>query len=199
LFIDYHIVPELYFPNGCMAASGTFLNWIVRNWARGEVEKASTAGLSIHQWLDRRAVEVPVEGDLLFLPYMLGEKTPLMDPHARGTLIGLGLHHDLRHICVCHLVPRLSRLHRPQLIDRLRNPQPHALPVDIAFSEHFIRLGRSFNIGRIAVVGDHERSAAPDVDVGDHSNALIASTSAVPAGNTSHTKKSRLAIGMHER
>ena len=98
LFIDYHIVPGLFFPNGCMAASGTFLNWIVRNWAGGEMEAARNAGLSIYQWLDRRAMELPVEGDLLFLPYVLGEKTPLMDPHARGTLIGLGLHHDLRHV-----------------------------------------------------------------------------------------------------
>jgi xylulokinase len=98
LFIDYHIVPGLYFPNGCMAASGTFLNWIVRNWAGGEMEAARSGGLSIHQWLDRRAMEIPLEGDLLFLPYVLGEKTPLMDPHARGTLIGLGLHHDLRHV-----------------------------------------------------------------------------------------------------
>jgi xylulokinase len=98
LFIDYHIVPGLYFPNGCMAASGTFLNWIVRNWAGGEVEAARAAGLTIHQWLDRRAMEVPADGELLFLPYVLGEKTPLMDPHARGTLIGLGLHHDLRHV-----------------------------------------------------------------------------------------------------
>jgi xylulokinase len=98
LFIDYHIVPGLYFPNGCMAASGTFLNWIVRNWAGGELEAARGAGLSIHQWLDRRAMDLPVDGDLLFLPYVLGEKTPLMDPHARGTLVGLGLHHDLRHV-----------------------------------------------------------------------------------------------------
>jgi xylulokinase len=98
LFIDYHIVPGLYFPNGCMAASGTFLNWIVRNWAGGEMEAARDAGMSIHQWLDRRATDLPVDGDLLFLPYVLGEKTPLMDPHARGTLIGLGLHHDLRHV-----------------------------------------------------------------------------------------------------
>ena len=98
LFIDYHIVPGLYFPNGCMAASGTFLNWIVRNWAGGEIDAARTAGLSIHQWLDCKAADVPPESDLLFLPYMLGEKTPLMDPHARGTLIGLGLHHDLRHV-----------------------------------------------------------------------------------------------------
>jgi xylulokinase len=98
LFIDHHIVPGLYFPNGCMAASGTFLNWIVRNWAGGEVGAARAAGLSIHQWLDRKAAGVPPDSDLLFLPYVLGEKTPLMDPHARGTLVGLGLHHDLRHV-----------------------------------------------------------------------------------------------------
>jgi xylulokinase len=98
LFIDYHIVPGLYFPNGCMAASGTFLNWIVRNWAGGEIEAAGAAGLSIHQWLDRKAADVLPDSDLLFLPYVLGEKTPLMDPHARGTLVGLGLHHDLRHV-----------------------------------------------------------------------------------------------------
>jgi xylulokinase len=34
----------------------------------------------------------------LFLPYVLGEKTPLMDPYARGTLVGLGLHHTLADI-----------------------------------------------------------------------------------------------------
>jgi xylulokinase len=54
--------------------------------------------MSTHQWLDRKAAEVAPDNDLLFLPYVLGEKTPLMDPHARGTLVGLGLHHDLRHI-----------------------------------------------------------------------------------------------------
>jgi xylulokinase len=103
LFIDYHLVPGLYFPNGCMAASGTFLNWIVRNWAGGELEKARAVGLSIHRWLDRQAAEVRQESDLLFLPYVLGEKTPLMDPHARGTLVGLGLHHDLRHMWLAAL------------------------------------------------------------------------------------------------
>jgi xylulokinase len=98
LFIDYQIVPGLYFPNGCMAASGTLLNWIARNWAGGEIEAARAAGLSAHQWLDRLAGDVGPENDLLFLPYLLGEKTPLMDSHARGTLVGLGLHHDLRHV-----------------------------------------------------------------------------------------------------
>jgi xylulokinase len=93
LYIDHHIVPGLFFSNGCMAAGGNLLNWIIRNWAGGEVLAADNAGLTPHQWLDRMAT--PVETELLFLPYILGEKTPLMDPYARGTIIGLGLHHTL--------------------------------------------------------------------------------------------------------
>ena len=96
LFMDFHIVPGLYFPNGCMAAGGNLLNWILANLAGGEAAKAAEARLSPHQWLDNAA-----EGsrsELLFLPYILGEKTPLMDPHARGTLVGLGLHHGVADI-----------------------------------------------------------------------------------------------------
>lgn len=98
LFLDYHIVPGLYFPNGCMASSGSFLNWVVKNWAGGEMEAARAAGLSIHQWLDRRTAGIDAASSVLFLPYFLGEKTPLNDPHARGTLVGLGLNHDIRHV-----------------------------------------------------------------------------------------------------
>jgi xylulokinase len=35
---------------------------------------------------------------VVLLPYFLGEKTPLHDPHARGTIMGLGLHHRLAHV-----------------------------------------------------------------------------------------------------
>lgn len=96
LFMDYHIVPGLYFPNGCMAAGGNLLNWIIANFGEAEAEKASAAGISPHQWLDSKASDR--QSDLLLLPYILGEKTPLMDPHARGTLIGLGLHHTIGDI-----------------------------------------------------------------------------------------------------
>lgn len=99
LFIDYHIIPGLYFSNGCTATSGSLLNWIVRELAGGEQQAAKAAGLKIHAWLDRLASEVPAGAEgLVLLPYFLGEKTPLQDPHARGTLIGLGLHHRLAHI-----------------------------------------------------------------------------------------------------
>lgn len=96
LFMDYHIVPGLYFPNGCMAAGGNLLNWIIANLAGGEGAKAAEAQMSLHRWLDKAAERTQTE--VLFLPYILGEKTPLMDPHARGTLVGLGLHHSLADI-----------------------------------------------------------------------------------------------------
>ena len=99
LFIDYHIVPGLYFSNGCMAASGSVLNWIVKQFCNAEQTAAEAAGESVYVYLDRLAADVPAGAEgVILLPYFLGEKTPLHDPHARGTLVGLGLHHQLAHI-----------------------------------------------------------------------------------------------------
>jgi xylulokinase len=91
LFIDHHIVPDLYFSNGCMAAGGNLLDWIIENCVKEKFLGKNT-GLSVHQRLDSIAVS---DTELLFLPYVLGEKTPLMDPYAKGTIIGLGLHHGI--------------------------------------------------------------------------------------------------------
>ena len=48
---------------------------------------------------DRIAANVPPGSDgVLIVPYFLGEKTPVHDPSARGTIDGLSLNHDLRHM-----------------------------------------------------------------------------------------------------
>jgi xylulokinase len=45
------------------------------------------------------AADVPLGADgLLFLPYMAGERSPLMDPLARGCFIGLTLRHERGHL-----------------------------------------------------------------------------------------------------
>jgi xylulokinase len=99
LFIDYHIIPGLYFSNGCTATTGSLLNWIVDRFAGGERAAAEDAGCGIHAWLDRQAEAVPAGSEgVILLPYFLGEKTPLHDPYARGTLVGLGLNHGLPHV-----------------------------------------------------------------------------------------------------
>ncbi len=95
LFLDFHIVPEKFMPNGCMACSGAMLNWIVANLASDTIKSKANP----HAALDQLAVEIePGANGLVMLPYFLGEKTPIHDPDARGTLVGLGLHHEISHI-----------------------------------------------------------------------------------------------------
>lgn len=98
LYLDHHLVPGLWVPNGCMATGGSGLNWFVRTFAGGEAAAAEAAGISLHARLDRLAAEVPpgAEG-LIALPYFLGEKTPIHDPAARGIFEGISLSHGLGH------------------------------------------------------------------------------------------------------
>jgi xylulokinase len=92
LYLDFHIVPGLFMPNGCMATSGAVLNWFAR-------EFAADLGDAAHATLDAAAAAVPAGAEgLVMLPYLLGEKTPLHDPAARGVLFGLGLHHRRAHL-----------------------------------------------------------------------------------------------------
>ena len=99
LFLDYHLKPGLFVPNGCMSTGGSALNWFVSQFASGQAEAAASAGLSIHQWLDRLAEPRPAGSDgLVITPYFLGEKTPIHDPGARATFDGLTLSHDIGHV-----------------------------------------------------------------------------------------------------
>ena len=91
LYLDYHLVPGLYAPNGCMAASGSALNWLAG------LLRPSRGGA--HRRLDKLAESVPAGSDgVLCLPYFLGEKTPIHDPLARGTFTGLSLGHGPEHL-----------------------------------------------------------------------------------------------------
>jgi xylulokinase len=93
LYLDYHLVPGLYAPNGCMAASGSALNWLA-----GLIGD-TTGAERPHVALDQLAGSVPAGSDgVLCLPYFLGEKTPIHDPLARGTFIGLTLGNGKGHI-----------------------------------------------------------------------------------------------------
>jgi xylulokinase len=82
LYLDFHLRPGLYLPNGCMATSGSFIRWFQAHMAGGEPLERLDA---------EAALSSPGAGGVVALPYMLGEKTPLHDPNARGAFIGLSL------------------------------------------------------------------------------------------------------------
>ena len=99
MYLDYHLVPGLYVPNGCMATGGSGLNWFIASFAEGERPKAEAKGMSVHQWLDHLASAVPPGAQgVQILPYFLGEKTPIHDADARGAILGLSLAHGPAHL-----------------------------------------------------------------------------------------------------
>lgn len=99
MYLDYHLVPGLYVPNGCMATGGSGLNWFVSSFAEGERAKADATGLTLHQWLDRLAEAIPAGAQgVRILPYFLGEKTPVHDADVRGAILGLSLAHGPAHL-----------------------------------------------------------------------------------------------------
>jgi xylulokinase len=99
MYLDYHLVPGLFMPNGCMSTGGSGLNWFVHTFARGEREAATALGCTLHQYLDRLAEQVPADSDgVRILPHLLGEKTPIHDPAARGAIIGLDLSQGIGHV-----------------------------------------------------------------------------------------------------
>jgi xylulokinase len=89
LFLDYHDIPGKYIASGCMASSGSLIKWF-RNQFAPEARYIE---------LDAAAETLPAGSDgLILLPYFLGEKTPVQDPLARGTLVGLTLSHTNAHV-----------------------------------------------------------------------------------------------------
>ena len=92
LHVFNHAVPQMYYVLGAILVAGLCLRWL-RN----------TFGLEpnpdAYSLLSAEAAETPpgAEG-LLFLPYLFGERTPHMDPLARGAFIGLTYRHNRGHM-----------------------------------------------------------------------------------------------------
>ena len=80
-------LPNQWYSLAAMQNAGLALEW-VRNML----------GLSWEQ-VYREAFAIPpgCEG-LTFLPYLTGERTPHLDPEARGAWVGLGLYHTRAHL-----------------------------------------------------------------------------------------------------
>lgn len=88
LFIDYHPLPGKFLLNGCMAASGSVIRWLLEIFRDADLDT-----------LTKQAAELPPGSDgLVALPYFLGEKTPIFDTDARGVFFGLTLSHGRAHL-----------------------------------------------------------------------------------------------------
>src|SRR5438128_6697610 len=93
------VVEGLYTLEGGQTATGSILDWYRRHFAGHEASEAERTGRHVYEILDAKAAAVPpgCEG-LVCLDYWQGNRCPLKDPRARGTLWGLTLSHGPGHV-----------------------------------------------------------------------------------------------------
>jgi FGGY-family pentulose kinase len=93
------VVEGLYTLEGGQTATGSILNWYRQHFAGNEAAEAERTGRNVYEILDAKAAAVPpgCEG-LVCLDYWQGNRCPLKDPRARGTLWGLTLSHGPGHV-----------------------------------------------------------------------------------------------------
>ncbi len=78
---------------------GQTIRYIRDNFSDAERAVEDSSGLSSYDLLNMQAEKVPAGSDgLLVLPYLMGERSPLWDPNARATIIGLSLNHTKGHL-----------------------------------------------------------------------------------------------------
>ena len=77
-------VPGAWHDGRLAQAAGLSRSWFRHNIAGGEP----------YEQLDAEAAKIPVGANrLLYLPYLMGERTPHLDPDCRGAFIGLSAIH----------------------------------------------------------------------------------------------------------
>ncbi len=89
-----HVVPGMFQPCGTMQAAGGSYQWARDNLCLPEVEAAARLRISPYDLMNLVAEQSPPGANgLLFLPYLLGERSPRWNPQARGGYIGLTMKH----------------------------------------------------------------------------------------------------------
>ena len=90
-------VPGAWHVMGVTQAAGLSLKWFRDNFCRAEIQTADNMSVDPYVLMDKEASLSPVGANrLLYLPYLMGERTPHLDANARGVFFGLSAMHKKR-------------------------------------------------------------------------------------------------------
>ncbi len=80
---------------GVTQGAALSLKWFRDNFCSPEMVAAQGLGIDPYVLLDRQAARSPIGCQkLLYLPYLMGERTPHLDPDCRGVFFGLSAIHQ---------------------------------------------------------------------------------------------------------
>jgi xylulokinase len=93
-FCYCHLVPGMFMPTGTTQSAGASYQWARDQISTGEVIAAQSAHVSPYELMNDHAAQSPPGANgLLFLPYLMGERSPYWNPKARGAFVGLTIRH----------------------------------------------------------------------------------------------------------
>ena len=83
-----HAIPNRWHMTGVTQGAGLSLKWFRENFGDGKSYNELVA----------EAAQIPAGSDgAIWLPYLMGERTPHLDPHARAAFVGLTANHTRAH------------------------------------------------------------------------------------------------------
>ncbi|MBR0098695.1 MAG: xylulokinase, partial [Treponema sp.] len=92
-------VPGAWHVMGVTQAAGLSLKWFRDNFCDAEMVAAKGLDKDPYYLMDKQAERIPIGAErLLYLPYLMGERTPHLDPNCRGAFIGLSAMHTKQHL-----------------------------------------------------------------------------------------------------
>lgn len=95
----YNLAEGRWMLGGAINNGGVSFRWVRDKFAETEQRVAEKLGLDSYSLLATYAQKVPAGANgLILLPFFTGERAPYWNADARGTLFGLTLNHDKRHI-----------------------------------------------------------------------------------------------------
>lgn len=87
-----HVVEGTWIYQGALSHTGASYQWFRDNFCQDLVDRAVGTEKTAFQFMNEEAdMAEPGSGGLVFLPYMLGERSPIWDPYARGVFFGISL------------------------------------------------------------------------------------------------------------
>jgi ribulose kinase len=94
------VVPGLFVVEGAQISTGSVLKWFTRQFLCEEyVQKARERGVSLYDYMNDLARDIKAGSDgLILLDYWQGNRNPLTDSLARGTIWGFSLNHTPAHV-----------------------------------------------------------------------------------------------------
>lgn len=93
-----HALPDTWHVMGVTQAAGLSLKWFRDNFCGEQISAGEETKTDPYVLMDEMAKTIPPGSEgVIYLPYLMGERTPHLDPRARGVFFGLSAVHTKAH------------------------------------------------------------------------------------------------------